>query len=52
MDATDVSVTDDDVVGDVVALLDGVADLPLGEQAAVFEAVHARLADRLSEQDA
>jgi len=43
---------DEDVVGDVVALLDGVADLPLAEQAAVFEAVHARLADRLSEQDA
>lgn len=43
---------DEDVVSDVLEVLDGVADLPLDQQAAVFESVHARLAERLTEQDA
>lgn len=39
-------------LGEVDDLLDGVADLPLGEQVAVFESVHQLLTERLSERDA
>lgn len=40
------------VEAEVEAILDGVADLPLGEQVAVFESVHRTLVDRLDEREA